>query len=73
MNKLILVLPLVLIGCSTAQPTRLALNCQSEYIKDSSALFIGGSRTKDGIECKMVRVPVAPKAVPLQVNPDLVK
>ena len=73
MNKLILVLVLAMVGCATQQATRQALNCQSEPIKDSSALFIGGSRVKDEITCKTVQVPVAPKAVPLQVNSDLVK
>lgn len=73
MNKLVLVLPLALVGCATDQPTRQVLNCQSEYIKDSGTVFIGGSKVKDEIECKMVQIPVAPKAVPLQVNPDLVK
>jgi hypothetical protein len=72
MNKLVLVLFLIMIGCSTNQPTRTVLNCQSEPIKDSSALFIGGSRVKDEITCKMVRVPIAPKSVPLEVHPELI-
>jgi hypothetical protein len=72
MNKLILVLALAMFGCTTQQATRQALNCQSEPIKDSSALFIGGSRVKDEITCKMVRVPIAPKSVPLEVHPELI-
>ena len=72
MNKLILVLALVLFGCATNQPTRTVLNCQAGYYVDSDALFIGGSRVKDSIECKEVKVPVAPKAVPLEVRPDLI-
>ena len=71
MNKLILVLFLVMFGC-TQTPTRSALNCQAEPIKDSSALFIGGSRVKDEIECKMVRVPIAPKSEPLEVHLELI-
>lgn len=73
MNKLALVLSLVMFGCAGNQPTREVLNCQAEPVKDSKTLFIGGSKIKDNIECKMVQVPVAPAAVPLQVNPDLVK
>ena len=73
MNKLILVLSLVLFGCATAQPTREVLNCQSEPVRDSNIPFIGGSKNKDEIECKMVRVPVAPKSEPLQVPAELVK
>jgi hypothetical protein len=71
MNKLILVLAMVMFGCSQT-PTRAVLNCQSEPIKDSSTLFIGGSRVKDEIGCKMVQVPVAPKSVPLEVSPELI-
>jgi hypothetical protein len=71
MNKLILVLAVVTIGCLQT-PTRSVLNCQAEPIKDSSTLFIGGSRVKDEIGCKMVRVPVAPKSVPLEVRPELI-
>ena len=71
MNKFVLVLAVAMIGCAQT-PTRLALNCQSEPIKDSSALFIGGSRVKDEIGCKMVRVPVAPKSIPLEVHPELI-
>jgi len=71
MNKLILVLAVTMIGCAQT-PTRSVLNCQSEPIKDSSALFIGGSRVKDEIGCKMVRVPIAPKSVPLEVRPELI-
>ena len=73
MNKLILLLALAMVGCSTQQPTRKVLNCQSEPIKDSSALFIGGSRVKDEIECKYVQIPIASKAVPLQAPAELVK
>ena len=72
MNKLILVLPLVLLGCSQT-PTRSVLNCQAELIKDSSTLFIGGSKVKDEIECKYVQIPIDPKAVPLQAPAELVK
>jgi hypothetical protein len=72
MNKLVLVLALVLFGCAQNQPTREVLNCQSENIKDSSTLFIGGSRNKDQIECRTVRVPLAPKSTPLSVNPGLI-
>jgi hypothetical protein len=72
MNKLLLILPLVLIGCSTNQPTRQVLICQREYILGNDALFVGGSRTKDEIECKIVRVPVASKAVPLPVDSKLI-
>jgi hypothetical protein len=72
MNKLILVLFLTMFGCATQQATRQALNCQAEPIKDSSTLFIGGSRVKDEIGCKIVQVPVAPKSVPLEVRPELI-
>ena len=71
MNKLILVLAMVMVGCAQP-PTRSVLNCQAEPIEDSSALFIGGSRVKDEIGCKMVRVPVAPKSIPLEVHPELI-
>ena len=71
MNKLILVLMLSTVGCSQS-PTRSVLNCQAEPIKDSSTLFIGGSRVKGEIECKMVQVPVAPKSAPLEVSPELI-
>ena len=71
MNKLILVLAIVMFGCAQT-PTRSVLNCQAEPIEDSSALFIGGSRVKDEIGCKMVRVPVAPKSIPLEVHPELI-
>ena len=73
MNKLILVLALIMIGCATNQPTRTVLNCQSDYILSNGAVFVGGSRVKDEITCKTVQIPVAPKAIPLQVNPELVK
>ena len=72
MNKLLLVLALVLFGCAQNQPTREVLNCQREPIKDSSTLFIGGSKTKDNIECQMVKVPLAPTATPLPVDPKLI-
>ena len=71
MNKLILVLAMVMFGCSQT-PTRAVLNCQAEPIEDSSTLFIGGSRVKGEIECKMLRVPVAPKPVPLEVHSELI-
>jgi hypothetical protein len=71
MNKLILVLTMAMFGCSQT-PTRSVLNCQAEPIKDSSALFIGGSRVKDEIGCKVVQVPVAPKSIPLEVDPELI-
>ncbi len=71
MNKLILVLAMAMIGCSQT-PTRSVLNCQAEPIKDSSTLFIGGSKVKGEIECKIVRVPVAPKSAPLEVLPELI-
>ena len=71
MNKLILVLALAMFGCAQT-PTRLTLNCQAEPIEDSSTLFIGGSRVKGEIGCKMVRVPVAPKSVPLEVHSELI-
>ena len=71
MNKLILVLAMVMLGCSQT-PTRSVLNCQAEPIKDSSTLFIGGSKVKNEIGCKMVQVPVAPKSVPLEVRPELI-
>jgi len=71
MNKLILVLVLVMFGCAQT-PTRSVLNCQAEPIKDSSTLFIGGSKIKDEIQCKMVQVPIAPKSVPLEVRPELI-
>ena len=70
MNKLILVLAMVMFGCSLT-PTRSVLNCQAEPIKDSSTLFIGGSRVNE-IGCKMVQVPVAPKSAPLEVHPELI-
>jgi hypothetical protein len=72
MNKLILVLALGMFGCATQQATRQVLNCQAEPIKDSSTLFIGGSRVKDEIGCKIVRVPIAPKSAPLEVRPELI-
>ena len=71
MNKLILVLAMTMFGCSQT-PTRSVLNCQAEPIKDSSTLFIGGSRVKDEIGCKMIQVPIAPKAIPLEVRPELI-
>jgi len=71
MNKLILVLAMAMIGCSQT-PTRSVLNCQAEPIKDSSTLFIGGSRVKGEIGCKMVRVPIVPKSTPLEVRPELI-
>ena len=71
MNKLILVLAMVMFGCAQTS-TRSVLNCQAEPIEDSSTLFIGGSRVKGEIECKMVQVPVAPKSVPLEVYPELI-
>ena len=71
MNKLILVLTMVMFGCAQT-PTRSVLNCQAESIEDSSTLFIGGSRVKNEIACKMVQVPVAPKSVPLEVRPELI-
>jgi hypothetical protein len=72
MNKLILVLVMVMFGCSQT-PTRSVLNCQAEPIKDSKTLFIGGSKLKDEIECKYVQIPIAPTAVPLQAPAELVK
>jgi hypothetical protein len=72
MNKLALVFVLIMVGCAQNQPTREVLNCQSENIKDSSTLFIGGSRNKDQIDCRMVRVPLAPKSTPLSVDPKLI-
>ena len=71
MNKLILLLTLAMVGCSQTS-TRSVLNCQAEPIKDSSTLFIGGSKVKDEIGCKMVRVPVTPKSAPLEVHPELI-
>ena len=71
MNKLILLLALTMFGCSQT-PTRSVLNCQAEPIKDSSTLFIGGSKVKDEIGCKMVQVPIAPQAEPLQAPSELV-
>ena len=71
MNKLILVFAMVMIGCAQT-PTRSVLNCQAEPIEDSSTLFIGGSRVKGEIGCKMIRVPVAPKSAPLEVSPELI-
>ena len=73
MNKLILVLAMAMFGCATTQPTRTVLNCQSEYIVGDTALFVGGSKVKDEITCKMVQVQIAPKATPLQVPAELVK
>jgi hypothetical protein len=72
MNKLVLVLTMVMFGCAQNPPTREVLNCQREPIKDSKVLFIGGSRTKDEIECKSVRVPLAPKSQPLPVDSRLI-
>ena len=71
MNKLILVLAMVMLGCSQT-PTRSVLNCQAEPIKDSSTLFIGGSKVKNEIGCKMVQVPIAPKSAPLEVSSGLI-
>ena len=71
MNKLILVLSVVMFGCSQT-PTRSVLNCQAEPIKDSSTLFIGGSRVKDEIGCKIVQIQIAPKSAPLEVSPELI-
>jgi len=72
MNKLILVLAMAMFGCATTQPTRTVLNCQSEYIVDDGALFVGGSKVKDEIECKTVQIQIAPKAIPLEVRPELI-
>ena len=72
MNKLILLLVLAMFGCSQT-PTRSVLNCQAEPIKDSSILFIGGSKVNDEITCKTIQVPVGPKAIPLQAPAELVK
>ena len=58
MNKLILVLALVLVGCATTQPTRTVLNCQSDYIVGNGALFIGGSRVEDDITCETIQVQI---------------
>ena len=71
MNKLMLVLAMVMFGCSQT-PTRSVLNCQAEPIKDSSTLFIGGSKVKNEIGCKMVQVPIAPKSAPLEVSSGLI-
>ena len=72
MNKLILLLALIMVGCATNQPTRTVLNCQAEPIKDSSTLFIGGSRVKDEIGCKIVQIQIAPKSASLEVSPELI-
>ena len=71
MNKLILVLAMVMFGCAQTS-TRSVLNCQAEPIEDSSTLFIGGSRVKNEIGCKMVRVPITPKPVPFEVHSELI-
>ena len=71
MNKLILVFAMVMFGCSQTS-TRAVLNCQAEPIKDSSTLFIGGSRVKDEIGCKIVQIQIAPKSAPLEVSPELI-
>jgi hypothetical protein len=71
MNKLILLLAMAMFGCSQTL-IRSVLNCQAEPIKGSSTLFIGGSRVKDEIGCKIVRVPIAPKSAPLEVSPELI-
>jgi len=73
MNKLILLLAMSLFGCTATQPTRTVLNCQAEYFLEPGTLFIGGSKVKDEIECKMVQVQLAPKTTPLQVPAELVK
>jgi hypothetical protein len=72
MNKLLLVLLLVLVGCAQNQPTREVLNCQREYILGDNTLFIGGSRAKNDIECQTVKVPLAPKSQPLSVDSRLI-
>jgi hypothetical protein len=72
MNKLALVLALGMFGCAQNQPTHEVLNCQREYILGDGTLFIGGSKTKDDIECRLVRVPLAPKSTPLSVDPKLI-
>lgn len=72
MNKLILLLAMVMFGCATTQPTRTVLNCQSEYYLESGTMFVGGSKVKDEIECKTVQIPIAPKAIPLEVRPELI-
>jgi hypothetical protein len=72
MNKLILLLAMALFGCATDQPTRMALNCQAEYYLESGTMFVGGSKVKDEIGCKMIRIPIAPKAIPLEVHPELI-
>jgi hypothetical protein len=72
MNKLVLILALVLFGCTQNQPTREVLNCQREYILGDDTLFIGGSKIKDHIECRTVKVPLAPKSSPLPVDPKLI-
>jgi len=72
MNKLVLILALVLVGCAQNQPTREVLNCQREYILGDDTLFIGGSRANDQIDCRTVKVPLAPKSGPLPVDPKLI-
>ena len=72
MNKLILLLAMSLFGCTATQPTRTVLNCQAEYFLEPGTLFIGGSKVKDEIGCKMVQVPIAPQAEPLQAPSELV-
>ena len=49
------------------------MNIKKLSLAVAGALFVGGSRVEDEITCKNVQIPIAPKAIPLQVNPDLVK
>jgi PBP1b-binding outer membrane lipoprotein LpoB len=68
MNKLILVLALVMFGCSTATaPTRTVLDC-SELTTDPD---ITPKKSHKG--CTYKQVPVAPTATPLQAPAELVK
>lgn len=72
MNKLILILALVLVGCATERPMRTALSCDQEYIS-STIPIIWGSQKRGPMVCNYVQVPVAPTAKPLEVSAELVK
>ena len=68
MNKLILILVLVVVGCSTATaPTRMVLDC-SELTTDPDI-----TPKKSHKSCTYKPAPVAPKAVPIQAPTELVK
>jgi hypothetical protein len=75
MNKLILVLAVAMLGCTNLQtkPTRMAVECNYTNTVSDAWFFVGGSRKDHSYTCRDIPAQSAPKAIPLQVNPDLVK